>query len=253
MWYIYPQIILAIAIGIYLCCCFRRQPVKNWATLGLTIGFFSFALAGISHFLIYIDVTIFDINILYFGRYFLLILGLSLIVFGIMNLVTRSFILKNILPFFIFISGTAICYWGIYIEDNIPLITLIVSYVFFVPIDITLGILFVTLYSRLSFIKDGLRNNFGPLLIAIGWFIHGINMGRLYFILDKREMDIYMLFIVVPYIFWLIGFILLERESRKAFETKIQIHGLIKKEQDELIKKAERHSSERGDERKSGS
>lgn len=242
MCYIYPQIILSLAIGVYLGYCFRRQSVKNWTTLGLAIGFFSLALAGICQYFICFDLASIDIKVFYFLRYIFLVLGLSTILFGVMNLVTRSILLRYLLPIFIIIFGIIITYWGICIEDKISLVTLFISYGFFIPIDIVLGILFILLFSRLSFIKEGFRNNIGPLLIALGWFIHAVNMGRLYFILDKPALGYYMLLIAIPYVFWFVGFILLEKESKKALEMKMQIRGLVRKKQAEIAKEGRKET-----------
>ena len=230
MWYIYPQIILSLAIGIYLCCCYKRQSVRNRTTLGLITGFFSLALAGITHFVISSDSDLLNDKILYFARNFFLLSGLIHILWAIIILVTDSIIFRYVLPIFIYVLGIFLAYWGIFIADNIPLVTLIVSYGFFVPLDLALGIFFLLLYTRLSFIKEGFKNNLGPFLISLGWFIHAINMGRLYFVLDKPGMDPYLLLIAIPYVLWLIGFILLEKETQKAFETKMKIHGFRRKD-----------------------
>lgn len=229
MWYIYPQIIMALVIGIYLCCCFRRQPIKNWTTLGLATGFFSFAVVGLTHFIITSGFDLWDIKIIYFIRYLFLISGLVHILWAIIRLVTDSFVFKYVLPIFIYAIGILLAYSGIFIFDNTPLVTFIISYGFFIPLDFALGVFFLLLYTRLSLIKEGFINNFGPFLISLGWFIQAINMSRLYFVLDQSKMDIFLLLIVIPYIFWLAGFILLERETQKALETKMKIHGLKKR------------------------
>jgi len=248
MWYIYPQIILALAIGLYLCCCFRHQPAKNWTTLGLATGFFSFALAGIFHFLVISNLDLCNNNILCFLRYLFLVSALIYILWAVIRLITESVIFRYVLPVFIYIVGILLTYWGVYLSDNTPLVTFVISYIFFIPLDLTLGIFFLLLYSRLSFMKDGFQNNLGPFFLSLGWLIHAINMSRLYFVLDKSELDIFLLLISIPYVFWLIGFILLEKETEKAFETKLQIHGLKRSSERESEK-----SSERGNERKKDS
>lgn len=226
MFYIYPQVILAFTIALYLYDRYRKQEVKNLTTLGLIIGFANLALVGLTQFVIAANLLLWDYKILYFLRYLFLVFALTFIFWAVIRLITEKIFFKTILPILIFFLAIFWDYFGVFVLENIPLVTLVGSFLFYVPIGLTLGILFLLLYSRLAFIKDGFKNNLGPFLISLGWFIHAINASRVYFVLDKPEMEKYLLFVAVPYIFWLIGFILLEKETKKAFETKIKIHGL---------------------------
>jgi hypothetical protein len=252
MYYIYPQIILAFAIALYLYDRYIKQEVKNLTTLGLIIGFINFALVGLVQFVISSNLLLWDYKILYFLRYLFLLLALVFIFWGVIRLVSERFFFKNILPILIFFASLFWAYLGVFVLENIFLTTLVGTFVFYVPIGLTLGIFFLLLYSRLAFIKDGFRNNLGPLLVSLGWFINAINASRVPFILDKPEMEKYLLVVVIPYILWLIGFILLEREAKKAFDFHLKIHGLRRKGAKDRRKSADAKTQKRRKDTKKG-
>jgi len=229
MYYIYPQVILAFTVALYLWDRYRKQTVKNLATLGLIVGFLNLALVGLAQFIISTNLLTWDYKILYFLRYLFLVLALVFILWAVVRLVTERPFYKTALPILIFLLAISWVYFGVFVLKDIFLTTLVGTFLFYVPIGLALGILFLLLYSRLAFLKDGFKNNLGPLLVSLGWFIHAINASRIPFILDKPEMEKYLLVVAIPYLFWLIGFVLLEKETKKAFETKMRIHGLRRK------------------------
>ncbi|PIP21622.1 MAG: hypothetical protein COX39_01915 [Candidatus Nealsonbacteria bacterium CG23_combo_of_CG06-09_8_20_14_all_40_13] len=229
MYYLYPQIILAFTIALYLYDRYIRQEVKNLTTLGLIIGFINLALVGLIQFIISTNLLLWDYKILYFLRYLFLVSALVFIFWAVVRLVSQKLFFKTVLPILIFLTVLFWGYLGVFVLEDISLATLVGTFIFYVPIGLTLGILFLLLYSRLAFIKDGFKNNLGPFFISLGWFIHAINASRVPFVLDKPEMEKYLLWVAIPYIFWLIGFILLEKETKKVLETKLKIHGLRRK------------------------
>lgn len=230
MYYIYPQVILAFTIALYLYGRYKRQEVKNLTTLGLAIGFMSFGFVGLSQFAISSHLLLWDYKILYFLRYLFMAFAFVSIFWSVLKLVSTSRFYSTFFPLLVLVSALVGGYVGVFIWQNIQLTTAVAVYAIYIPVDLSLGILFLLLYSRLAFIKDGFKNNLGPFLISLGWFIHTINASRIPFVLDRPEMEKYLLIVAIPYIFWLIGFILLERETKKAFEIHLKVHGLRKKE-----------------------
>ena len=81
MYYIYPQIILAFTIALYLYDRYIRQEVKNLTTLGLIIGFINLALVGLIQFIISTNLLLWDYKILYFLRYLFLVSALVFVGF----------------------------------------------------------------------------------------------------------------------------------------------------------------------------
>lgn len=237
MYYIYPQIILAFAIALYLYDRYIKQKVKNPTTLGLVIGFMFFAFVGLIQFVISSGLLLWDYKILYFLRYLFLTSALVFIFWGILRLVSESRFITIFFPTLTLISALVGGYIGVFVWENINLTTMVVVYTIYIPIDLSLGMLFLLLYGRLSFIKEGFKNNLGPFFLSLGWFIQAINVSRVPFVLDKPEMEKYLILIAIPYILWLIGFILLEKEAKKAFDFHLKIHGLRRKSADAKTQK----------------
>jgi hypothetical protein len=224
---LYPRIISLLAIVLYLGDCCKKQQPKNPSTLGLMIGFFAFALASIVDFLDYANLLAWDGRTFGFVKHLCLLSGSVSILWSVLRLtVERSFLLKTFLPILIFLFGFFGGFWAIFFWNNLFLAAMVGVFVIYIPIYLTLGTLFLLLYSRLAFIRESFHNHLGPLLLALGWFIEAVLFGPLPFIPEGPAKAIYFLVTVIPCLLWLIGLILLEKEAQRVFELHLKIHGL---------------------------
>jgi len=115
MYYIYPQIILAFTIALYLYDRYIRQEVKNLTTLGLIIGFINLALVGLIQFIISTNLLLWDYKILYFLRYLFLVSALVFIFWAVVRLVSQKLFFKTVLPILIFLT---VLFWGRFAKSH---------------------------------------------------------------------------------------------------------------------------------------
>ena len=232
MYFTLPSIIFPLFLSFYLYDRFRKQKYRNSSTFYWFLGFLTLSLTAIFHSA-YAGGLLsgFNYQIFYFIRALMFIVGIIFFYLGVIRLISASLVLKILVPVFALAFTVSSIVYALFVMDNFKLATLFGLFILIVPLEVVMAILFILLYSHLAFIRDGYRSNLGPLLIALGWLFHALAMSWLYFFLDQPGMEKWLLIINIPTIFWVVGLVMLERETKKVFNIKLRIHGLKKKEE----------------------
>lgn len=188
----------------------RRMVYREISLLGLSAGYLSLALAFVVQLLLVVNPVRGIFPLL---NHFFLLVGVGLIFWSIIRLLTKKKFFRIELPWMLVIIGVMPLVIGHIFTTDRAIVAAIFSWFVIVPMSLTLAILFLLGYSQ-SVLLDTFRRSRGALFMSLSWFVFGLVQVTLRWVYGQPEMAFYYLGTVASLAFMMVSFTLLIRRSQ---------------------------------------